>query len=27
LVLGGPQLRRELLALPGYDPAILGEEL
>jgi molybdate-binding protein/DNA-binding XRE family transcriptional regulator len=27
LVLGGPQLRRELTALPGYDPAILGEEL
>lgn len=27
LVLGGPQLRRELGALPGYDPSILGEEL
>jgi putative molybdopterin biosynthesis protein len=27
LVLGGPQLRRELSALPGYDPSILGEEL
>lgn len=26
-VLGGPQLRRELTALPGYDPAILGEDL
>lgn len=27
LVLGGPQLRRELSALPGYDPSILGEAL
>ncbi|MGA8208066.1 MAG: substrate-binding domain-containing protein [Candidatus Dormiibacterota bacterium] len=27
LVLGGPQLHRELSALPGYDPAILGAEL
>jgi molybdate-binding protein/DNA-binding XRE family transcriptional regulator len=27
LVIGGPQLRRELGALPGYDPSILGEEL
>ncbi len=27
LVLGGPQLRRELSALPGYDASILGEEL
>jgi putative molybdopterin biosynthesis protein len=27
VVLGGPQLRRELTALPGYDPSILGEEL
>lgn len=27
LALGGPQLRRELSALLGYDPAILGEDL
>jgi molybdate-binding protein len=27
VVLGGPQLRRELATLPGYDPGILGEEL
>ncbi len=26
-ILGGAQLRRELVALPGYDASILGEEL